>query len=355
MNIVSGILRQATRKHGEVLNILTCPTHEAFETGLAKTGHNFWALRAGGIKDWNRSYRPLPCNYTLLNPEKGDQQLPPEIDFDVVISQQKFGQFQILSKFAQKFQIPLISLEHTQPLPNWSATRLSQLKSMKGDVNVFISEFSREAWGWKEDEAIVIHHGIDTGIFQPIPYTSTFRSLNDLRKPVILSVVNDWINRDVFCGFKIWQEATAGLPVLPIGDTPGLSKPAKSIDELSELYATSQIFINTSLVSPIPTALLEAMSSGCACVTTATSMIPSIIKHGENGLMSNNPIELKKYCQLLLSDEKLRRKLGEAARQTIIDRFSSGVFVKNWNNLLRNTCDSFWIYGKKLSLPGIIQ
>lgn len=326
MNTISGILRRATRKQGEALNILTCPTHEAFETGLAKTGHNFWAIRAPGIKDWNEAYRPLPSNYVLLNPDKGDQQLPPEIDFDVVLSQQKFGQFQILSKIAQKYQLPLVSLEHTQPLPHWPEAQLKHLKSMRGDVNVFISEFSRDAWGWDASEATVIHHGIDTDVFRPG---------NEARKPVILSVVNDWINRDVFCGFKVWQEATAGLPVLPVGATPGLSEPAGSVEALSKLYSSSQVFINTSLVSPIPTSLLEAMASGCAVVTTGTSMIPSIIKHGINGFMSNEPKQLGVFCKMLLSPEmeKTRIRMGEEARKTILEKFSMSVFTNNWNKL----------------------
>lgn len=345
MNTLSGMLRYATRGR-EQLNILTCPTHESFETGLTKTGHNFWAIRADGIKNWDSTYRPLPSNYTQLNPEKGEQQIPSDIDFDVVLSQHKFGQFQILSKFARRFQLPLISLEHTQPLPNWPVQRLQTLKDMRGDVNVFISEFSRNAWMWNENEAVVIHHGINTELF---------KSIGTPRKPVILSVVNDWINRDVFCGFRLWKEATAELPVLPIGATPGLSKAAGSVEELVSLYTTSQVFINTSLVSPIPTALLEAMSSGCACVTTATSMIPSIIKHGENGLMSNDPAELKRFCKQLLGDVTLRRRLGEAARKTILERFSDKTFVSNWNKLLMNVCDSSWVYNKQFSLTEILK
>ena len=47
---LSYIIRAATRKPTEKLNILTFPTHERYESMLAKTGHNFYAYRAEGIK-----------------------------------------------------------------------------------------------------------------------------------------------------------------------------------------------------------------------------------------------------------------------------------------------------------------
>ena len=50
---ITSIIRAATRKKEDKLNILTFPTHERYESMLAKTGHNFYAYRAEGIKDWN--------------------------------------------------------------------------------------------------------------------------------------------------------------------------------------------------------------------------------------------------------------------------------------------------------------
>ena len=46
---VSSITRAATRKINEPLNILTFPTHERYESMMAKCGHNFYAYRAEGI------------------------------------------------------------------------------------------------------------------------------------------------------------------------------------------------------------------------------------------------------------------------------------------------------------------
>jgi glycosyltransferase involved in cell wall biosynthesis len=327
MSLVRAITRKATRLSNEPLNIVTCCTHESYESELSKTGHNFYAWRVldGSVKDWDSTYRPLPGNYHLLNPHKKDRQIPEWLDIDLVLSQNKFGQFQILKKIADFYKVPLISLEHTLVMEQWTPDILKSLKKMSGDINVFISEYSRKAWGWSDNEAVVVHHGIDADVFKPNP--------NIEKKRQILSVVNDFINRDYFCGFKFWQKATQGLPVKPIGKTPGLSSPAKNVEELTQFYNESQIFINTSLVSPIPTALLEAMSSGTACVSTSTAMIPEIIENGINGIMTNDPMEMRHHLIQLLEHPERCQKLGENARKTVQEKFSVKRFINNWNNI----------------------
>lgn len=335
---IGSILRAATRQPNEPLNILCMPCHERYETGLCKTGHTFYSFRVPNVvKDWNTTYAPVPPNYILLNPDMGENQIPLGVDFDLVLSQNKFGQFQIAVQLARQLHLPLVSLEHTLNPDSWSEKQLADLKMMRGHINVFISEYSRERWGWKEDEAEVVHHGVDTETFSPAPSDVT-----ELKQKQILSVVNDWINRDYFCGFKLWQQVTKGLPVKPVGDTPGLSKPAGSVEELVGHYRCAEVFLNTSLVSPVPTALLEAMACGCAVVSTATCMIPEIINNGVNGFLSNDPQELRGYCQKLLADPTLARNLGDAARRTIVERFSMGTFVDNWNNIFERAAALFY-------------
>lgn len=324
---ITRILRQSLRKEGDKLNILTFPTHERYQEGLSRTGHNFYLWQGRNIKDWNRTFAELPSNHVLLNQNLGEAQLPIDVEIDLVLSQNKFGQFNIAKAIASAINVPLVSLEHTLPLPG-RENDVATMRRMVGHKNVFISEYSRDCWGWNSDNAYVIHHGIDTDRFYPA---------NKDRDKVILSVVNDWINRDVFCGFKIWQRVSNGLPVKVMGDTPGLSKPAANHSELLEAYQSSRIFLNTSTVSPVPTALMEAMACGCAVVSTATCMIPEIIKNGENGFISNNENHIRLYLEELMSNDKLATKVGKAARETILDRFPLHRFVEKWNDLFYTT------------------
>lgn len=324
--IVGSMTRAATRKDGEPLNILTAPCHERWQSGLTKTNATYYMIRCPQVKDWNFTYSRLPDNHILLNPSRGKKQIPPDVDFDLVLSHNKFGNWQVLAPLAQKLGLPLISLEHTLALPQWPDSHLAKLREMRGDLNVFISEYSAQAWGWGLDDPSVriVHHGVDTQVFSPGAVE---------KKKHVLSVVNDWIKRDAFCGFKLWQEVTRDLPTRVVGDTPGLSKPAASVEDLVNTYREAQVFLNTSLFSPIPTVVLEAMACGLPIVSTNNCMLPEVIEHGVNGFLSNDPKELTGYCHLLLKDEELSRRMGAAARKTILEKFSLDNFVRNWDKI----------------------
>ena len=82
---------------------------------------------------------------------------------------------------------------------------------------------------------------------------------------------------------------------------------------------------------------MEAMSCGCAVVSTATCMIPEIIENGVNGFISNDPEELKHYLVDLLNDEDLAKEIGNNARKTITEKHSASKFVNRWNEVLESS------------------
>ena len=315
-----GIINKALQPKKEKYNIITFDTHERYQTQLCKTGHNFYSFRYDGCKEWDTNYAEIPENYFIL--PKG--MLPAAIDFDFILSQSKFGQFQISKQLESAIGIPLVSLEHTLPLPQWSNGQLQDFRSMAGDVNVFISEFSIENWRM-DCETDVIHHSVDTDTFKPSPEDKSTQ---------VLSVVNDFKNRDYCCNYSGWERVTMGFNARLVGSSEdGSSQPAKSIEDLVAEYNKASVFLNTSTISPVPTSLLEAMACGCAVVTTATCMIPEIIENGVNGFMSNDEEELRGYVKKLLDDKELAINLGNQARETIKKNFSEEKFINNWNTI----------------------
>lgn len=330
---IQTLIHRAVRDDSKPLNILTFPTHERYETGLAKTGHRFYGWQGPNVKTWNTTYAEIPDNYHILDGSKLDAQLPLWVDVDIVLSQNKWAQYDIGKKIATQLNCPFITLEHTLPTPNLPRSIAYQLAQLKGDLDVFISDYSIEKWGWRKDSdnVIVVRHGVDTDLFSP--------SDDVEREDLVCSVVNDWMNRDWCCGFKLWQQVSGWpdklrFPINVWGDTPGLSV-AGDVPTLIHQYRRSRIFLNTSLVSPVPTVLLEAMSCGCAVVSTNNCMIPEFIEHGENGFLCSTPDEMQYYIHLLRTDEKLAETLGKAARQTIVDNFSLDKFVNNWNEVFK--------------------
>lgn len=86
------------------------------------------------------------------------------------------------------------------------------------------------------------------------------------------------------------------------------------------LLKNSDIFILPSHYEGFPNALLEAMSSGIACISTNVGAVTDILIHNYNGLII--PINDKHGIISSLSDlivnNKKRRLLGENGRQTVL-------------------------------------
>jgi len=314
----ASIIRSAIEKKKQY-NILTFDTHERYQTQQCKTGHNFFSFRYDGCKEWDTNYSEIPSNYFIMP----NNSLVTGVNFDFILSHSKFGQFQMAHRINQMLGVPIISLEHTLPIENWPEQQLNSFRSMVGNINVFISEYSAGKWNMNCDNT-VIHHSVDTELFVQSDVEKTGK---------VLSVVNDFINRDYCCNYSGWQRITKDLPVRVVGNTPGLSEPAKDVNELVLEYQQASVFLNTSTVSPVPTSLLEAMSCGCAVVSTATCMIPEIIENGVNGFISNDEAELRSFTEDLLKDEKLRKSIGQKARETILEKFSEDKFINNWNKM----------------------
>lgn len=327
MSQIKAILRKATRKQNEPLNILSFCTHEAYETNLANTTeHNFYAIRRNDLKDWNPKYRNVPDNYILLDKDYGEYGIPSWVDFDLVLSQNKFAHFQLAQQIAAFLNIPLVTLEHCLPQTELSPMQLLEIRDkFNGQYNVFISEYSRDKWMCNLPNTTVIRHMIEDDVFKPNP--------NIERQNYILSVVNLWKDRDYFCNYYGWERTTQGLPVRVVGDNPGLSLPANTLDDLITEYQTAKIFYNTSTISPIPSSLIEAAACGCAIVSTNTCLIPETFEHGKNAFLSNDENELRGYLELLLNDDELAYKMGQAARENVQEVFNKDRYKQQWNDL----------------------
>ncbi len=91
-------------------------------------------------------------------------------------------------------------------------------------------------------------------------------------------------------------------------------------DELPNIYNSYPVFVLPSYYEGNPKTLLEAMACGVAVIGTDVSGISSVIKHEQNGLLSNlNPSDLRDAIDRLMADNTLRIKLGGAARKQITD------------------------------------
>lgn len=317
---INSIINLATRKQTEPIRVLTALTHESYESNLCLTNCEFYALPGPHIKPfWNESFRKRPPNYHILP----SQEIPSYIDFHCVLSQQKFSQYGLLAPTARQLHLPLICLEHTQPTQGFNQQHIQRFNEMRGDINIFISKFSQNAWGFDDSNSIVIKHAVNTDVFKP---DGRVRKL-----PYILNVGNDIINRSQILGTDIFKRVTEGLKTRLVGDTKGISEPSKGIDDLVNEYRQATVFLNCTRTSPIPSVCLESASCGLPVVSTDTAAIGEYLSDG--CFLSNNEKDLREMTEFLLTNPHEASIMGEKARGVMLNNFTLDRFVNEWNGI----------------------
>jgi L-malate glycosyltransferase len=98
------------------------------------------------------------------------------------------------------------------------------------------------------------------------------------------------------------------------------------------------IYAIPSLNDGCPNALLEAMYAGCAIVGSNVDAIGEIIEHQVNGIVVNpgRTQELANAIRLLAAQPELRKSLGKAAQQTVVEKLAPEVEYQNWMQVYRN-------------------
>jgi len=95
----------------------------------------------------------------------------------------------------------------------------------------------------------------------------------------------------------------------------------KTTNKPKKCYSKSKIFILPSNYEPFGHVLLEAMASGLPCIAfkpdgkKIITASDEIIKDRKTGFLVKDEKEMAKKIDLLLSDDKLREKMGKQARK----------------------------------------
>lgn len=101
----------------------------------------------------------------------------------------------------------------------------------------------------------------------------------------------------------------------------------KEASDLVEYYRTSSVYVAPTLYENLPIRVLEAMACGVPVVASNVCAIPEAIDNGVNGILiqSRSVEELADAIYCLLGDPKLRKKIGDNARKTVLEKFDWNV------------------------------
>jgi glycosyltransferase involved in cell wall biosynthesis len=94
--------------------------------------------------------------------------------------------------------------------------------------------------------------------------------------------------------------------------------------KLIKEYNQAQIYINGAYKEPFGLTNIEAMSCETPVISVKEGGPKEVIKHGINGFLidRNDQYKFKLIIDNLMSNSKLRRKLGENARKTAVNNFN---------------------------------
>lgn len=108
--------------------------------------------------------------------------------------------------------------------------------------------------------------------------------------------------------------------------------------KLPDIYRVMDVFIFPATEAEgAPKVLMEASSCNVPCVSTRVAAIPSIIKDGETGFLSEpgDSDKLFEKCKQILDENDTRKRMGKKARKHIKKNFSYTNYVSEFSNFVK--------------------
>jgi len=115
------------------------------------------------------------------------------------------------------------------------------------------------------------------------------------------------------------------------------------IKNVPEVMSTMDVTVIPSLSEGLPVAALESQALGIPVVASRVGGLPEAVKDGETGLLVSpkNEVVLAEAINKLLSDRKLRIKMGRAGQKFVKERYNWEENVKEVENLYTSLFEDF--------------
>jgi glycosyltransferase involved in cell wall biosynthesis len=202
--------------------------------------------------------------------------------------------------------------------------------------------------------AQVFRAGVDTERFSPqFANRDLWRGYGlDPARPKVLYVGRVSVEKNLPLLTAALKMATMDADVVVIGDGPYRQPMAEELGgrahcigfkhgrELSELYASSDLFVFPSLTDTLGQVVMEAQASGLPAIVSNSGGPPDVIQDGVTGIVVRDgaPAAWAMAIELLLKDSTRRAAMRAAA------------LARMENASINSSCQSFWDAHEELLL-----
>ena len=215
--------------------------------------------------------------------------------------------------------------------------------------HLHLSDFSRRHFGHAElKSARVIHGGVNPTKFSCDPesvHTGQVLFVGRLLPHKGINYLIEAVGSDIklrIIGRPFRHAAAYGDLLMRMAENKQVSfETQRSDGELIEAYRTALCVVLPSVYTSVDgqqhvipellgLTLLEAMACGTPAICTNVASLPEVVEHGVTGFVvpPNDPAALRDRILWLQKHPEDAARMGRAARQRIVDRFSWDVAVQ---------------------------
>ncbi len=304
--------------------LLVFNCHEAWVHQLELLGYGLdiiVGLKGRMIQTWDARMRPMPSSSRLISLEEA-QHSP--CSYYCIITHNIADLLDVRDRQDPKLLVIHSTIEGrqleegTDVAPAAMRSMLNKYLRLVGGHAVAVSKLKGQSWGVTDD---IVPFSADPTAYPPYKgdVASGLRICNFInsRKQILL--------------WDFHSKAFQGLPVRLVGHNPDIPavRAAQSWDELKTMLQSHRFYIHTAhpeLEDGYNMATLEAMAAGIPIIGNTHPSSP--IDHGVSGFLCDNPVELRRFAQMLLEDRNLAAKMGKEARKTVCERFGPERFSR---------------------------
>ena len=225
----------------------------------------------------------------------------------------------------------------------WAALRRADFWC---SVSHYAAVRTQQLFGLRRDQPTILYNPMNVAAQAPVRTRSNYR---------VVYTGGLKLNKGVLSLFKAWPQVVAANPQAEL-NIYGADRPMNGRSMLDFLFSgldnrlkpsikflgfanrhsifdalqTAAVAVFPSYAEAFAQAPMEAMACGCPTVYTKRTSGPELIEHERTGLLidPDRPDEIADAITRLLSDAELARRLGEAGRKRIEEKFSIDILVR---------------------------